>query len=189
MQRPNSTVKFIVWDIDISKQFILKYGNSGPEFDACLGHAYHKALEIQKILDNKGMHGYIEFSGYRGYHVWLFLSEWIPVRFANMFTDRIEEELVLEDDITVECFPNKVRIKAGRFGQILKIPCGIHVRSGKRSCFVDDDGEPVVEIDQFTETIAHGNFIAVQIVGDDVSEETLRVWYFSFTAGLSACKI
>lgn len=175
VQRPNSTVKFIVWDIDISKQFILKYGNSGPEFDACLGHAYHKALEIQKILDNKGMHGYIEFSGYRGYHVWLFLSEWIPVRFANMFTDRIEEELVLEDDITVECFPNKVRIKAGRFGQILKIPCGIHVRSGKRSCFVDDDGEPVVDIDQFTETIAHYSLSAIRkMLSYTLSTESVR---------------
>lgn len=109
------------------------------------------------------MHGYIEFSGYRGYHVWLFLTEWIPVRFANMFTDRIEEQIVLEDDLTVECFPNKVRLKAGRFGQVLKIPCGIHVRSGRRSCFVGDDGEPVVDIDSFTETIAHYSLAVIPV--------------------------
>lgn len=155
VQRPNSTVRYIVWDIDISKQFILKYGSSGESFDACLQHAYHKALEIQKLLDDKGIHCYIEFSGYRGYHVWLFLSEWIPVRFANMLTDRIEEEMVIEDDITVECFPNKVRLKSGRIGQVIKIPCGIHVRSGRRSCFVDDDGQPVTDIDNFMETLAH----------------------------------
>ena len=164
VQRPNATVRFIVWDIDVSKQFILKYGNSGPEFNACMGHAYQKALEIRKILEDKGMRGYIEFSGYRGYHVWLFLTEWIPVRFANMFTDRIEEELVQEDDIAVECFPNKVRLKAGRFGQVLKIPCGIHVRSGNRSCFLDDDGEPVTDIDEFTETIARYSLSAIRKV-------------------------
>ncbi len=162
VQRPNSTVRFIVWDIDVSKQFLLKYGNTGPEFDACLQHAYHKALEIQKLLEDKGMRGYIEFSGFRGYHVWLFLSEWIPVRFANMLTDRMEEEIVLEDDVTVECFPNKVRLKAGRFGQILKIPYGIHVRTGRRSCFIGDDGEPVTDIDTFADTLASYSLAAIR---------------------------
>ena len=154
IQRPNSTVRFIVWDIDISKHFLLKYGSCGIEFDACLQHAYHKALEIQNLLEDKGMRGYIEFSGFRGYHVWLFLTEWIPVRFANMFTDRMAEEIIQEDDITIECFPNKVRLKQGRFGQILKLPYGIHVRSGRRSCFIDDDGEPVSDIDGFTDALA-----------------------------------
>ena len=55
IQRPNSTVRYIVWDIDISKQFILKYGSSGVEFEACLKNAYRKALEIQKLLEEKGM--------------------------------------------------------------------------------------------------------------------------------------
>lgn len=164
IQRPNATVRFIVWDIDISKQFILKHGNAGAEFDACLLHAYHKALEIQKILEDKGMRSYIEFSGFRGYHVWLFLKEWIPVRFANMFTDRIEEEIVLDDDLTVECFPNKVRLKAGRFGQVLKLPYGLHVRSGRRSCFIDDDGEPVTDIDGFADTLAHYSLAAIRKV-------------------------
>lgn len=154
IQRPNSTVRYIVWDIDISKQFILSHGNSGAEFEAGLRKAYRKALEIQKLLEEKGMHGYIEYSGFRGYHVWLILSEWIPVRFANMMTDVVDEVLDTEDIINIECFPNKVRLKAGRFGQILKIPYGIHVRSGKRSCFIDDNGEPVTDIDQFINTIA-----------------------------------
>lgn len=152
--RPNSTVRYIVWDVDISKQFLLKNGNQGEAFDACLQRAYHKALEIQKLLEDKGIHAYIEFSGFRGYHVWLFLTEWIPIRFANMLTDRIEEELAEDTDITVECFPNKVRLKPGRFGQVIKLPFGIHVRSNRRSCFLDDDGQPVTSIDHFIETRA-----------------------------------
>lgn len=162
IQRPNSTVRFIVWDVDISKQFLLKYGNSGSSFDSCLQHAYHKALDIQGVLENKGMHGYIEFSGFRGYHVWLFLREWIPVRFANMFAERIVEEIVLEDDITIECFPNRVRLKAGRFGQVIKMPYGIHVRSGLRSCFIDEDGQPVTELDNFMETLAQYPLSAIR---------------------------
>ena len=154
IQRPNSTVHYIIWDVDVSKQFILKYGNSGEAFDACLQKAYHKALEIQKLLDDKDIRSYVEFSGYRGYHVWLFLTEWIPIRFANMLTDRIEEEMASDEDVTVECFPNKVRLKPGRFGQVIKLPYGIHVRSGKRSFFMDDNGQPITELDSFMETLA-----------------------------------
>ena len=164
IQRPNSTVRHIVWDVDILKAFILKYGSGGESFDACLQRAYHKALEIQKLLDNKGLHTYIEFSGFRGYHVWLFLDEWIPVRFANMLTDRVEEEIVAEQDITVECFPSKVRLKAGRLGQVMKLPYGIHVRSGKRSCFINEDGSPVTEINSFVETIVKHTLSAVRKV-------------------------
>lgn len=164
IQRPNATVRFIVWDIDISKQFLLKQGNRGVEFDACLQKAFQKAKEIQKLLENKGMNGYIDFSGFRGYHVWLFLSEWIPVRFSNMLTDRIEEEIITDNDITVESFPNKVRLKAGRFGQVLKIPYGIHVRSGLRSYFIDDDGNPVTDIDAFADTLASYSLSAIRKV-------------------------
>jgi hypothetical protein len=121
-------------------------------------------LEIKKLLDDKGMRSYIEFSGFRGYHVWLFLTEWIPVRFANMLTDRIEEELAPADDVTVECFPNKARLKAGRFGQVLKLPFGVHVRSSRRSCFVDDDGSPVTDVDRFIETLARYTLPAIRKV-------------------------
>ena len=154
VQRPNSTVHFIVWDIDVSKQFILKYGNNGAAFDACLQRAYCKAQDILKFLEDKGVRGYVEYSGFRGYHVWLFLSEWIPVRFANMFTDLVEAEIGQDSEITVECFPNKVKLKLGRFGQVLKLPYGIHVRSGQRSAFLDNDGEPVMDIDGFIDTLA-----------------------------------
>lgn len=164
IQRPNATVRFIVWDIDISKQFLLKQGNRGVEFDACLQKAFQKAKEIQKLLENKGMNGYIEFSGFRGFHVWLFLSEWIPVRFSNMLTDRIEEDIIPDNDITVESFPNKVRLKAGRFGQVLKIPYGIHVRSGLRSYFIDDDGQPITNIDAFADTLASYSLSAIRKV-------------------------
>ena len=162
IQRPNATVRYIVWDIDISKQFLLKYGNTGAEFDACMKNAYRKALEIQKLLEEKGMHSYIEYSGFRGYHVWLFMSEWIPVRFANLLTESVDIVLTSEDAVSVECFPNKVRLKTGRFGQVIKIPYGIHVRSGKRSCFIDDNGEPITEIDQFINTLASYSLSAIR---------------------------
>ena len=71
-----------------------------------------------------------------------------------MLTDRIEEEMASDEDVTVECFPNKVRLKPGRFGQVIKLPYGIHVRSGKRSFFMDDNGQPITELDSFMETLA-----------------------------------
>ena len=50
------------------------------------------------ILPQKvGMQGYIEYSGNRGYHVWVIFSEWIPVRYATMVCDVIEEKVQKEE--------------------------------------------------------------------------------------------
>lgn len=102
------------------------------------------------------MQGYPEYSGYRGYHVWLFFTEWIPVRYANMLCEVIEQKLEKEDngEITTEFFPNRTRIKPGKFGQVIKLPFGKHVRTGERSKLLNENFEEVEEILPFLDSLA-----------------------------------
>lgn len=52
-----------------------------------------------------------------------------------MFFDILREKAPsVPDGITVEQFPNKTRVKDGKYGQSLKLPMGIHVVTGERSC-------------------------------------------------------
>ncbi len=82
-------------------------------------------------------------------------TEWIPVRYANLFCEAIEQKCKdVEEGITLEFFPNKTRIKPGKFGQAIKLPYGVHVRTGEKSYFLDDDFLPVKEIDAFFDNIA-----------------------------------
>ena len=64
-----------------------------------------------------------------------------------MFCDVVNQKLDLkEDGISLKYFPNKTRIKSGKFGQVMKLPCGYHVRIEERSCFLEEDGRRVIEL-------------------------------------------
>lgn len=164
IQRPNSTVKYMIIDIDISKKIVLQYEKNSCTYQNYLEKAWKKAVEVLKILHSFGMEGYIEYSGGRGYHVWIFLTEWIPVRYANMFCEVVQVKLEKcpEDDITIEFFPNKTRMKPGKFGQIMKLPYGYHVKTGNQSYFLDETGEKIQEVNYFFDSIAKFSLSAIK---------------------------
>ncbi len=164
IQRPNSTVHFMVVDVDISRKLLLQFAEQEEKLSAYLAKALQKAIEVCKILGNMGLKGYIEFSGNRGYHVWVFLTEWMPVRYANMFFEIMETKLQPDEDIAVEYFPNKTRVKPGKFGQPVKVPFGIHVKSGKRSYFLNEDQSQVKDINPFIDSVARFSIGAVKKV-------------------------
>ena len=111
------------------------------------------ALQIQAVIRKMGMESYIENSGYRGYHVWLFLNGWIRTQYANMFQEAVIRQLSLENDINVECFPNRSKVKDGKMGQLIKIPWGIHSRTGRRTQFLDEQLSPYSVQNQLLEKI------------------------------------
>lgn len=138
IQRPNSTVKYLVIDVDISKKVMLQVSRESAAFSSYLEQAWRRAEEIRKILKGFGIYGYIECSGCRGYHVWTFFTEWIPVRYVNMLSDVIENKITKkeQDEICIEFFPNKTRVKAEKLGQVIKLPYGHHIRTNEQSCFL-----------------------------------------------------
>ena len=153
VQRNNGTVKYIVFDVDISKKILLKLGRDEVLFQEYMKKAGKIALQIQAVIRKMGMESYIENSGYRGYHVWLFLNGWIRTQYANMFQEAVIRQLNLENDINVECFPNRSKVKDGKMGQLIKIPWGIHSRTGRRTQFLDEQLSPYSVQNQLLEKI------------------------------------
>ena len=65
-----------------------------------------KALDIVKNMESEieklGLKCYIEDTGHRGYHMWLFFGEWIPVRYIHMLADYIQKNIFPdEEDISI----------------------------------------------------------------------------------------
>lgn len=113
-------------------------------WSATIYPAIRTAGGILKQLKRLGLKGYPEFSGYRGYHIWVFFTEWIPTRYVNMLTDVIEDGLQEKPAcVSVEFFPNKSRMKAGATGQAIKLPYGIHIQSGRRSMLLTEDFQEI----------------------------------------------
>lgn len=166
IQRPNNTVKYMVIDVDISKKIMLQTERDKPVFHSYLEQAWSRTEQIKKILDGFGMCGYTEYSGCRGYHVWVLFTEWIPVRYVNMFSDIIEQKLAKEkmDEINIEYFPNKTRVKAGKYGQVIKLPYGYHIRTGEQSYFIDHEGKPVTDLNQFLDSLSKNTLNAIKKV-------------------------
>lgn len=75
-----------------------------------------------------------EFSGRRGFHIWIILSELI----AAWKIKRLLEHLIKKaGEHGCEVFPKQSKLKPGGVGNLIKLPCGIHRLSGKRSQFID----------------------------------------------------
>jgi len=112
-----NTVKWIVWDIDDRKD------------------ALSIANAIVKELKKDDKTGYVEASGSpNSYHVWLF-CEPVDTKDAYAYGRQIVEKLGIEK---VEIFPKQEKIEEGGFGNLMKLPLGIHRRVGQRSRFIDD---------------------------------------------------
>lgn len=130
---------------------------------------------IQKVFRGIGLQTCAEFSGYRGYHLWLFFTEWIPVRFANMLEDYMEskikaENILDEGEIQLEFFPNKSHIRSNKLGQGIKLPYGVHLKSGQMSYFLTKEMEPVSDVGKYLKNVVRYSLKAVKRVLSNLSK-------------------
>ena len=72
----------------------------------------------------------LEFSGRKGYHIWVFFDKRLPGKYIKEY---LKTRLRLYGLSNVEVFPKQASLKGLRFGNLVKLPCGIHQVSKKRS--------------------------------------------------------
>ena len=162
VMRNNETVHYMVIDIDISKRILLEL--QGKEIPSkYLLEAANTAKNVMEGLRKLGLTGYCEFSGYRGYHVWIFFSEWIPVRYVYSLEEVIAAKVKdFPSAITREFFPWKSRRKTKDPGQAIKLPYGMHLIGKKRSYFCDDQMMLVQNLQQWFCAIVKSDSTAVK---------------------------
>ena len=77
------------------------------------------------------------------YHIWVFLEHSIPAYTARYLGKKILKICKLEKT-SIELFPKQDTVSKGGFGNLVKLPLGIHRKCGKRSCFLNPEKmEPV----------------------------------------------
>lgn len=80
-----------------------------------------------------------EFSGKKGYHIWVF--------FDRPYPNRIARALAGAFAFDHEVFPKQNRIEKGKLGNLVKAPLGKHGATGEWCLFLDKDLRP--EKDQY----------------------------------------
>lgn len=85
----------------------------------------------------------LENSGGKGYHIWLLLSEAVPAAKVRPWVEQVRSAYVQAnpgDWPALEIFPKQDSVVEGGFGNLVKLPLGIHAKSGNRSQFVVTQG-------------------------------------------------
>jgi hypothetical protein len=137
LMKEDATVLVSVIDLDLIPKF--RTGNMSKEEKHLVNReATYAATRIREVaaeLDSKPL---IEFSGGKGYHFWLFFESPASARDARGFLKQIVKPL--EKDLTVfsfEIFPKQDSLTGKGFGNLVKLPLGIHRLTGKRSFFIE----------------------------------------------------
>lgn len=79
-----------------------------------------------------------EFSGRRGYHIWLIFKKPIQAKYAKSLIKARLNKLNLP---TMEVYPKQTELIKGvrEYGNLVKMPCGIHKLTGKKSTILKMD--------------------------------------------------
>jgi len=104
-------------------------------FDADEDEEWAVLVRLSTGLEERGIPSYLERSR-RGGHLWLFLEECLPGRVVRAFG----KELLSWEEARMEMFPKGGENKGGP-GSLIRLPLGIHLRSGRRYPFVNQRGE------------------------------------------------
>ena len=111
---PDSTTKWLCIDIDDLDEAAVR--------------------EVQNHVRRFGIPYLTEFSGKKGYHLWVFFDKPYPNKIARALSQAFA--------FKHEVFPKQDYLRAGKLGNLVKAPLGVHQVTGNWCLFLDKDLKP-----------------------------------------------
>ncbi len=112
---------------------------------------WHQLVALSRHLSTADVPSYLEFSR-RGGHVWFFFAAPIPGAEARRFGQQLMTAYALTE---MELFPKQDVLTTGP-GSLVRLPLGIHRKTGRRYYFIHPDGSPIAStIRQQIQLLAH----------------------------------
>jgi hypothetical protein len=114
------------------------------------------AIKLRELLNQLGIHSYIETSKSKGYHVWIFFNEAVPANEARAIMIHAIAMLEKDTDYHIgEVFPKQDSIGSYGYGNYINLPLhGEDIKKG-RTAFLDpnNDYKPYPDQMGFLQTI------------------------------------
>ncbi|ODN29685.1 CRISPR-associated primase-polymerase type A1 [Fervidobacterium thailandense] len=133
--RSDDTVRFAAFDVDVKK------GALGI-VEKVLYDCQEVAKQLLRALEIEGLIAYPEFSGNKGYHIWLFFETPISAYKVKLVLEKIAAQVTLPENVKIEVFPKQAQTNGG-LGNLIKAPLGVHRKTGKRCVFLSPQFEEI----------------------------------------------
>jgi len=152
--RIDNTVTFLVIDIDIKKNVWEQYADEEEKRRDLELKVEEYAKNIISFCKKMNVPIYLENTGGRGMHCWIFFSEPIEAKKARDFAKLILKKVgPPPDQIVREIFPKQDFVPKEALGSLIRLPLGINKKTGRRSFFIDENGNPFPNQLEFLDTI------------------------------------
>lgn len=160
--RLDNTVNFLAFDLDLAKFALNRAISSQRAWKQVMAKVHQAACRLLDLAAAQDLPAYLEDSGFKGRHVWIFLETPIPAGVAKKCGELLAGRLLpLPPEVTLEVFPKQATVRPGSLGNLIKLPLGIHRRTGQRALFVQPDGQPLADQLGFLAQIVRAPRIAV----------------------------
>lgn len=141
--RLDNTVNFLAFDFDLAKFAVRKAIGSQSAWQKLMERLHRIAVRLVDLAAAHELPVYLEDSGFKGRHAWIFLETPVPAGVAKKAGELLVKQLgPLPVEVTVEVFPKQTSVRGGGLGNLIKLPLGYHRRTGRRALFLQPGGEP-----------------------------------------------
>lgn len=139
IMQKNNCVSFMAIDVDIQKR-VLEFG--AEDIKEILRELRDEIIENIPVLTELGFDPLIEFSGYKGFHIWCFFDEPIPAPLVRaFFRIHIEKKFRFSARFQMELNPKQEAVRGEGLGNLIKLPMGKHLKNNRFSRLLNEKGE------------------------------------------------
>ncbi|MBU1429983.1 hypothetical protein KKF91_05395, partial [Myxococcota bacterium] len=135
---------FFALDLDIRRKALEEARGRPARIDDLRARVARAGLDLRAQALDLGLPLLLEDSGFKGRHLWGFLEQPLPAELVHKLGRRLLRTLRLDDpDLALEFFPKQARVEEDGLGNLIKLPLGIHRKTGRRAALLDAGGQPL----------------------------------------------
>ena len=141
--RMDGTCTFFALDLDITKAAIEKASGKVDASKSLRASIRSTVLLLADKFFALGITPLLEDSGYKGRHLWFFLEQPETAETLHKLGQLLLGWLtpLLPDGLNLEFFPKQGSLKGKGLGNLIKLPLGIHRRTGRRAFLLNSSGD------------------------------------------------
>jgi tetratricopeptide (TPR) repeat protein len=145
--RLDGTVTFFAVDLDIDRSALQRARGDTVFAQELRATLAAEGPRLLKVLIGLGFKPLFENSGYKGRHFWVFLAEPAAAAVAHLLGRMFVawQSPQLPPGLHLEFFPKQASLTGKGLGNLIKLPLGIHRRTGRRSLFLDEASQPLAD--------------------------------------------